>query len=100
MAQKTIAQLESELAQALSRNATLESDNQHFGNELSARDARISELQKALAASGKEKPPVADSADEKEIRRRMSGGISRKHAEEAHAAQVAHNKTLAAADED
>lgn len=95
MAAKTKEQLESELAEALAKIATLESDNLKFVADIEARDSKIAELQKALGASGKEKPPaVADSEDEKEIRRRMSGGISRKHAQEAHAAQKEHDARL------
>lgn len=101
MAGKTKEQLEAELAEALSKISTLESDNQQFAALNVELDVRIKELEKALAASGKEKPPVADSAHEKEIRRRMSGGLSRKQAEECHAAQLAHDAELQAeSDED
>lgn len=98
MASKTIAQLEEELEQALKKNATLEADNLKYGADNEALQVRVSTLEKALAASGKEKPPAADSEDEKEIKRRMSGGITRQQAEEAHAAQKAHNQRLKEAD--
>lgn len=94
MAAKTKEELEKELAEALARNATLESDNQKFGADNEALQAKVDGLEKALAASGKEKPPALDSADEQEIKRRMSGGITRKQAEEAHAAQKAHDQKL------
>lgn len=97
MAAKTIAQLEQELEQALKKIGTLEADNQAFGTQNETLRVKVSELEKALAASGKDKPPATDSGDEKEIKRRMSGGITRKQAEEAHAAQKAHDANLKAA---
>lgn len=94
MAAKTKEELEQELEKALKRIGTLEADNVKFGADNEALAIKVTGLEKALAASGKEKPPAADSADEKEIRRRMSGGITRKQAEEAHAAQKAHDEQL------
>jgi len=94
MAEKTKQQLESELEEALKKIGTLEADNQKFSADNAALTIRVGQLEEALAASGKEKPPVTDSEDEKEIRRRMAGGISRKQAEQAHAAQLEHNKRL------
>lgn len=94
MAEKTKQQLESELEDALKKIAQLESDNQKFGADNEALTVKVTQLEKALAASGKEKPPVIESEDEKEIRRRMAGGINRQQAEQAHAAQKAHNERL------
>ncbi|WP_397379586.1 hypothetical protein [Prosthecobacter sp.] len=94
MAAKTKEQLEQELEEALKRIGTLEADNAKFGADNEALTIKVAELEKALAASGKEKPPVPDNADEKEIRRRMAGGISRKQAEQAHAAQKDHDQKL------
>lgn len=94
MAAKTKEQLEQELEEALKRIGTLEADNAKFGADNEALTIKVADLEKALAASGKEKLPVADNADEKEIRRRMGGGISRKQAEAAHAAQKAHDARL------
>lgn len=95
MAAKNKEQLEQELEEALKKIGTLEADNLKFGADNEALTIKVAELEKALAASGKEKPPVpADSKDEQEIRRRMGGGISRKQAEEAHAAQKAHDARL------
>jgi paraquat-inducible protein B len=136
MSDKTKAELEKELEEALAKSALLEkqlAQKQIALNEIGGKlagslkdldesmqkaqgkDERIHNLEDALQRGDTEvnrlngvirdlqvspSSPAFSSEDEKEIRRRMSGGISRKHAEEAHAAQVAHNATLAAADED
>ncbi len=94
MAAKTKEELEKELNEALGKIATLEKDNQKFGEDNEALKIKVSNLEKALAASGKEKPPAVDSADEREIRRRMAGGLTRQQAEEVHAAQKAHDQKL------
>ncbi|MBB5033164.1 hypothetical protein [Prosthecobacter vanneervenii] len=94
MAEKTKQQLESELEDALKKIATLESDNLKLGADNEALTVKVDELQKALAASGKEKPPFPSGPDEHEVRRRMSAGLTRKQAEEAHAAQKAHDARL------